>query len=86
MKQLPIEFISISESVSVEESNKMGVDLAEVMVRSNLANTKSEARRHIKQGAVRLNDQVVKDPFARLAMKDNQIVVFERVQPTDFFQ
>lgn len=84
MNQIPIDFIKVD--VSTEEFNSIGMDIAVIMVSSNLANTKSEARRHIMAGSVRLNDQVVRDPFARLVMKDNQMVVVEREKPTDFFQ
>lgn len=83
MKTLPIEFVAVDDETPTDQ---IGVDLAEVLVKSGLATTKTNARHQIKQGAVRLNDQVVRDPFARLALKDNQMLVLERKNPSNFTQ
>ena len=55
----------------------IGVDLSEQCVRVGFAKTKSEARRLIKQGGIRIDDRVVKDPFARLAADDNDWILIE---------
>ena len=81
-KLLPIEFVKIG--APTDKFSSVGVDLATLLVSSNLATTKTDARRQIKAGAVRLNDQVVKDPFARLTLKDNQVLVLERENPSSF--
>lgn len=79
-----IEFVFIDKETSVEEVRKMGMDLADVLVTSNLAGTKSEARRHITSGAVRLDDRVVEDPFARLMIRDNHFIIVQKpIEPTD---
>jgi len=49
----------------------VGVDLADIVVNAGFAKTKSEARRHIDQGGIRLNDTViVTNKFARLAFSN----------------
>lgn len=83
-KLLPIEFVHVDDSTPTSEFNQVGVDLAELLVNSNLATTKTDARRKIKEGAIRLNDIVVKDPFARLALRENQVIVVERTNPSQF--
>jgi tyrosyl-tRNA synthetase len=75
MKNLPVEFVFVDKSAPTGE---MGVDLAQVIVDSNLAKTKTEARRQITEGAIRLNDQQVFDPFARLMIKDGTFIVVQK--------
>ena len=41
-------------------------ELAQLLVDNKLARTKSEARRMIQQGAVRINGMKVTDPFAKI--------------------
>lgn len=55
----------------------IGVDLAEQIVKADFAKTKSEARRLIKQGGIRIDDRIVKDPFARLAADNNGWILIE---------
>lgn len=50
-----------------EDISGVGLDLAQVLVDAKMVDSKTEARRQIKQGAVRLNDSLkVQDQFARL--------------------
>jgi tyrosyl-tRNA synthetase len=56
---------------------KIGVDIAELLVTVGFAKTKSEARRHIKGGAIRIQNNKVHDPFARLALSGNVVIVIE---------
>jgi hypothetical protein len=44
----------------------VGMDLAEVIVLAQFAKSKTQARKLIQQRAIRLNDVVVSDSFARL--------------------
>jgi len=83
---LPIEFVKVDSSMPIADFNAVGVDLAELIVNSNLATTKTEARRHIRSGAIKLNDQVVNDPFARLALRENQVIVIEHEIPSEFIR
>lgn len=55
---------------------KPGVDIAELVVQAGLAKTKSEARRAIEQGAVRIEDQKIEHPFARLCMKGDKWAIW----------
>ena len=57
--------------------SSIGIDLAEQCVKVGFAASKSEARRLIKQGGIRLADRVVNDPFARLAYDDEEWVLIE---------
>jgi ribosomal protein S4 len=75
MKELPVELMFVEESIN---THALGVDLACVMVKSNLAKTNSEARRAIESGAVRINNLQVDDPFARLLMMDEKFFIVQK--------
>ncbi len=47
-----------------------GTIIIDALVKSNLASSKSEARRLIKQGGVKLNAQKITDPEAQISEKD----------------
>ena len=84
MEQMAVEFMFVGSEANTQA---IGVDLAGILVRSNLAGTKSEARRRIVSGAVRINDQQVFDPFARLVMnEEGQFVVVQREKPSKAFE
>ncbi len=51
-------------------ANGQGEALIDVLVRSNLASSKANARRLIEQGGVKLNDQKITDPKAQLTKKN----------------
>ena len=57
--------------------NQIGMDVAELIVRSNLVNTKTEARRHIKNGGIRVQDIKINDPYARIAVCDGKLFIVE---------
>ena len=78
MELAHVEFVFINKDTSNEDINSMGVDLAEVIVSSNMAQTKSEARRHIKSGSIKINDKIVTDPFARLMLRDNAFLIIQK--------
>lgn len=46
--------------------SEVGIEVAELCVKVGFCKSKSEARRAIEQGAIRLDDKKVLDPFARL--------------------
>lgn len=54
------------------------VDVAELLVKVGFCKTKSEARRHIEGGAIKLHNTKVTDPFAQLGIVDNKWVLVER--------
>jgi uncharacterized protein (DUF1786 family) len=64
-------------SIKTSDLALPGMDIADIGVQVGFGKTKSEIRRHIKAGAIRICDIVVKDPFARLAIKDNKWVLVE---------
>lgn len=57
--------------------NQIGMDVAELFMRSGLVNSKSEARRQIKNGGIRVQDIKINDPYARVAMHDGKIFIVE---------
>ncbi len=56
----------------------IGMDVAEFFVISGLVKTKSEARRQIKNGGLRVNDIKINDPHARVALYENKLFIVER--------
>ena len=53
------------------------MDVAELFVRSNLVKSKSEARKQIKNGGIRVQDVKINDPYARIAVHKNKIFIVE---------
>ncbi len=53
------------------------MDVAELFVRSNLVKSKTEARKHIKNGGIRVQDIKINDPFARIAVHENKLYIVE---------
>lgn len=82
MIKTSVDFVFVEASANTQA---MGIDLADVIVKSNLAGTKSEARRHIASGAIRLNDRKIEDPFARLMLdaEGHFVVIQKPIEPTD---
>ncbi len=62
-----------------DDFSYVGMDLAAFMVEAKIAKSKSEARRKIEGGSMRLNDQQVRDPFARLTADGNNFVLVQRM-------
>lgn len=69
-------------TVSREEAKQLGVEIAELCVTSGLSKSKSEARRMILQGAVRINDKQIKDQNARLIKGpgENEFIVIDSTE------
>lgn len=55
----------------------IGMDVAEFFVVSGLVNSKSEARRQIKNGGLRVNDIKINDPYARVALHEKKLFIVE---------
>ncbi len=70
--QLNVEFVELDE-VPVE-----GKELAQLLVDSKLAESKTKARQSIKDGAVRINDRKVTDPFARLILLESRYFLMQK--------
>ncbi len=57
-------------SIEIEKSEiESGLGILTALVKAGLASSNGEARRHIKGGAVRLNDQIVKDERLTLMLE-----------------
>jgi len=70
-KEQPSEIPEVAVSASELEDGRMG--LARLIVVAGFAKSNSEAMRLIAQGAVRIDDQVVNDPKARVALATGTI-------------
>jgi tyrosyl-tRNA synthetase len=68
--------MNVEEILSNLDPSK-AIDIAVMMVETKLANTKSEARRLIKQKAVKINDCVITDEFAFIIMVKSFAVIIE---------
>lgn len=67
----------MSNEIKLNKANFGGMDIAEMLVAAGFAKTKSEARRAVEQGGVRLNDIKITDPFARVAVVGNEVFILE---------
>ena len=53
------------------------MDVAELFVRSGLVKSKTEARRQIKNGGIRVQDIRINDLYARVAVHKNKLIIVE---------
>jgi len=60
-----------------KDFQQVGKELATILIDVGFAKSKTEARNHIKGGAIKINDQKVVDPFARLCREDNKYYLVE---------
>lgn len=67
----------MSKQEKLTKDNFGGMDIAEMLVAAGFTKTKSEARRAVEQGGVRLNDIKITDPFARVAVVGNEVFILE---------
>lgn len=67
----------MSNVKELTKDNFGGMDIADVLVASGFVKTKSEARRAVTQGSIKLNDIKVTDPFARVAVVGNEMFILE---------
>ena len=56
---------------------QIGMDVAELFVRSSLVKSKTEARKQIKNGGIRVQDIRINDPYARVAVHENKLIIVE---------
>ena len=57
-------------STNIAASDGAGVSIVDIVVRVKLATSKSEARRLVEQGGVKVNERRTSDPNARLTRAD----------------
>lgn len=58
--------------------DEIGISVVDLLIKTGLCKTKSEARRSIEQGGVRLHDFRVTDPLARLVLVENKFKLVQR--------
>jgi tyrosyl-tRNA synthetase len=61
----------------ITKENFGGIAVADLLVMTGLAKSKSEARRGIQQGAVRMNDRKITDPTMRVGWLKKDDGTFE---------
>ena len=54
------------------------MDVAELFVRAGLVKSKTEARKQIKNGGIRVADIKINDPYARIAFHENKFYIVEK--------
>ena len=54
------------------------MDVAELFVRAGLVKSKTEARKQIKNGGIRISDIKINDPYARIAFHENKFYIVEK--------
>lgn len=54
------------------------MDVAELFVQANLVKSKTEARKQIKNGGIRIADIKINDPYARIAFHENKFYIVEK--------
>lgn len=71
-KEIPDEMATVR--ISRAEVNGAGIDIITLLRRAGLVESNSEARRKIKEGAVRINNEKIFEHDAVIAVKDNDII------------
>jgi tyrosyl-tRNA synthetase len=77
MKLTQISFMKFSEDFDLKDC---GMDLAQLFVESGLCKSKTEFRNGVKNGGIRVQDMKITDPFARITIFEEFLVVLERKQ------
>ena len=54
------------------------MDVAELFVRAGLVKSKTEARKQIKNGGIRVADIKINDPYAQIAFHENKFYIVEK--------
>lgn len=75
---MQVQFMKATNDMSDDDFKAIGIEVVDFLVQANWVKSKNEARRNIKQGAVKLNDMKVTDPFARCVLNDGTLFVVER--------
>lgn len=61
-----------------EQFETIGASLIDALIEANWADSKSQARRLIESGAIKINDEKVTDVTARLAKLEGEDVIIVR--------
>jgi len=78
-KEADMSTVKISkEHVSDENWKTVGKALVDVALETGWFNSKSDFRRQVEQGAVRINDEKITDHTARLIFQEGKMICLER--------
>ena len=55
----------------------IGIEIVELLIRSKLCSSKSQARRAINEGAIKISNEKVTDPYARIFLYENRYILLE---------
>jgi predicted rRNA methylase YqxC with S4 and FtsJ domains len=58
-----------------EDNKNIGLDIAEIVVKSFGTKSKNEARKLIESGAIRWNGHKIIDPFARISLHNDDVLI-----------
>ena len=67
-----------SQTVSDEDWKTVGKALVDVALETGWFKSKSDFRRQVEQGAVRINDEKITDHTARIILVDKKMICLER--------
>ena len=68
----------LKQKLTDEEWNGLGKALVDVALETGWFNSKSDFRRQVEQGAVRINDEKIHDHTARLVLVEGKMICLER--------
>jgi tyrosyl-tRNA synthetase len=62
--------------------SEIGISAMEWFIKAELCSSKSDFRRMVDQGAIKVNDTKITDPFARLVQDtaNNTLIIVEKVE------
>lgn len=58
---------------------QVGIELAQAFLDAGLIKSKTEFRNHVKNGAIKVQDMKVSDPFARIACDGKKVYLIENI-------
>ena len=63
--------------LSEDQFRQIGMDVAELFLRSGLVKSKSDARRQIEQRSLKIDNALIFDPFARVVLDNDTFIILE---------
>ena len=57
------------------------MDIAHILLKTNLVKTKSEARRAVQGNAIKIDGILIQDPFAQVWIDDNNVLMIAERKP-----
>jgi tyrosyl-tRNA synthetase len=72
------------QTENLTKDNFGGVDIADMLVAAGFVKTKSEGRRAVEAGGIKIGNTKITDPFARVAVVANEVFILENVGQGDW--